>query len=66
MISGSEVIDPCPISVAADMIVMVPSVAMLIHGLIALTGTFGRESTAAPAGPPSANANDSPAAPIIT
>ena len=34
MISGSEVIDPCPISVAADMIVMVPSVAMLIHGLM--------------------------------
>ncbi len=25
MISGSEVIDPCPISVAADMMVIVPS-----------------------------------------
>jgi hypothetical protein len=32
MISGSEVIDPCPISVAADMMVMVPSVAMLTTG----------------------------------
>ena len=45
MISGSEVIDPCPISVAADMIVMVPSVAMLIHGLsvwpVALGGEHG-------------------------
>src|SRR5262247_1606953 len=34
MMSGSEVIDPCPISVAADMMVMVPSGVMLIHGLM--------------------------------
>ncbi len=36
MISGSEVIDPCPISVAGDMMVIVPSAAMLTHGLSAL------------------------------
>ena len=36
MISGSEVIDPCPISVAADMMVIVPSVAMLTQGLSAV------------------------------
>src|SRR5262245_64178585 len=35
-ISGSEVIDPCPISVAADMMVIVPSGAMLTQGLSAL------------------------------
>ena len=33
MIKGSDVIEPCPISVAADMMVTVPSVAMLTHGL---------------------------------
>ena len=43
MISGSEVIDPCPISVAADMMVMVPSVAMLIHGLSASAGALAGE-----------------------
>ena len=43
MISGSEVIDPCPISVAADMMVMVPSVAMLTHGLSACAGALGRQ-----------------------
>src|SRR5215207_7440603 len=64
MIKGSEVIDPCPISVAADMMVMVPSVAMLIHGLIAVPAR-SPERTAAlrPAG--NAMANDSPAAPIM-
>ncbi len=46
MISGSEVIDPCPISVAADMMVMVPSGAMLTHGLNALP-TRSLASTAA-------------------
>ena len=35
MISGNAVIDPCPISVAADIIVMLPSAPMLIHGLMA-------------------------------
>ena len=43
MISGSEVIDPCPISVAADMMVIVPSGAMLTHGLSALPAALGRE-----------------------
>src|SRR5688572_8295017 len=64
MIKGSEVIDPCPISVAADMIVMVPSVAMLIHGLIAVpVRSPDRTAAARPSG--SAMANDKPAAPII-
>ena len=44
MISGSEVIDPCPISVAADMIVMVPSVAMLTHGFTACARALGRQN----------------------
>ena len=43
MISGSEVIDPCPISVAADMMVIVPSGAMLTHGLSACAAAFGGE-----------------------
>ena len=43
MISGSEVIEPCPISVAADMMVIVPSGAMLTHGLMRLAGPLGRE-----------------------
>ena len=51
MISGSEVIDPCPISVAADMMVMVPSGAMLTHGLRAwpraLAGNHGSVGAAA-------------------
>ena len=65
MISGSDVIDPCPISVAADMIVMVPSVAMLIQGFIAVTGTFaGKNGRLRLSGTATANVN--PAAPIIT
>src|SRR5687767_12020444 len=65
MISGSEVIDPCPISVAADMMVIVPSVAMLIHGLIAVpVRSPDRTAAFRPSG--SAMANDRPAAPIIT
>ena len=35
MISGNEVMDPCPISVAGDMRVIVPSSAMLTQGLSA-------------------------------
>ena len=65
MISGSEVIDPCPISVAADMMVIVPSVAMLTHGLSALP-VRSPASTAASARPASAMANERPAAPIMT
>ena len=53
MISGSEVIDPCPISVAADMMVIVPSVAMLTQGLDRAAGALARQvrrpSTARPA-----------------
>src|SRR5215217_9445991 len=65
MISGSEVIDPCPISVAADMIVMVPSVEMLTQGLSALP-LRSAARVAAFRGPSRATANDNPAAPIIT
>ena len=65
MISGSEVIDPCPISVAADMMVMVPSGAMLTHGLSAWP-LRSPAITAASARPPSAIAKERPAAPIIT
>jgi hypothetical protein len=67
MISGSEVSDPCPISVAGDMIVIVPSGAMLTHGLSALP-LRSLPSTAAAARrlTPTAMAKLSPAAPIIT
>ena len=65
MISGSEVIDPCPISVAADMMVMVPSDAMLTQGLSSWP-TRSVAGTAASAPPRNAMANESPAAPIIT
>src|SRR6476620_10859337 len=64
MMSGSEVIDPCPISVAADMMVMVPSGAMLIHGLM-VCPLRSPAKTAASARPPSAKANERPAAPIM-
>ncbi len=65
MINGSEVIEPCPISVAADMIVMVPSGAMLTHGDSALPVRSDPRTAAWAAGPSSASANESPAAPII-
>src|SRR5712671_4398008 len=64
MISGSDVIEPCPISVAADRMVMVPSVAMLTHGLSACPAR-STPKVAASARSPSANANDRPAAPIM-
>src|SRR5262245_47652596 len=67
MIKGSEVIDPCPISVAGDMMVIVPSVAMLTHGLSALP--LRSAASAAPAArrlTPSATAKVRPAAPIMT
>ena len=65
MISGSEVIDPCPISVAADMMVIVPSGAMLTHGLRARP-VRSPVITAASPRPPRATAKERPAAPIIT
>src|SRR5580704_9651406 len=65
MISGSDVIEPCPISVAADMMVIAPSVPMLIHGLSALPVRSAARS-AASARLRSAMANERPAAPIMT
>src|SRR5471032_2176008 len=65
MISGSEVIDPCPISVAADMTVMVPSGAMLTQGLSAWP-LRSLAIAAASTRPPNAIAKERPAAPIIT
>src|SRR3954464_5679416 len=65
MIKGSEVIDPCPISVAADMIVIVPSGAMLIHGFMAWPVRSPASTAASAALPRSANANVRPAAPIM-
>ncbi len=65
MISGSEVIDPCPISVAADMMVMVPSGAIDTHGLSALPVRSAASVAARAARPLSATAKVSPATPII-
>src|SRR5438270_6066894 len=65
MISGSEVIEPWPISVAADMIVMVPSPAMLTQGDIAFPLRSAASVAARPL-PPSVMAKDRPAAPIMT
>jgi hypothetical protein len=67
MINGSEVIDPCPISVAADMMVIVPSGVIDTHGLSALPAR-SVASAAATAEPlfPNATAKDSPATPTIT
>ena len=47
-ISGNEVIEPCPISVAGDMRVIVPSSEMLTQGLSALP-VRAPASVAAPA-----------------
>src|SRR3954463_518323 len=46
MINGSEVIDPCPISVAADMMVIVPSGVIDTHGLSALRARSGASPAA--------------------
>src|SRR5262245_57486466 len=66
MIKGREVIDPCPISVAVDMLVTVPSGAMLSQGESALPTRSVANVAARASGPPSTKANDNPAAPIIT
>jgi hypothetical protein len=67
MISGSEVVDPCPISVAGDMMEMEPSVAMLTHGLSGLPAISADGAAAnASSSRASATANVSPATPIIT
>jgi hypothetical protein len=66
MIKGSEVIDPCPISVAADMMVMVPSGAMLTQGESALPVRSLANVAARASGPLNTKANDNPAVPIIT
>src|SRR5260221_14500013 len=65
-IKGSDVIDPCPISVAADMMVMEPWGAMLPQGERALPVRSVAKVAAGASGAPSTKANDSPAAPIIT
>ena len=66
MISGSEVIDPCPISVAADMMVMVPSGAIDTQGLSALPVSLGREHGGAGRGRQAQPRRTDPATPIIT
>jgi hypothetical protein len=63
--SGSEVIEPCPISVAADMMVIVPSGAIESHGLSALpTRSLACAAACAPLRG-SASAKVKPAAPTI-
>ena len=66
MISGSEVIDPCPISVAADMMVMVPSVAMLTHGLSSAPVRSAASTAALGATADARWQTSRPAAPIMT
>ena len=67
MINGKEVMDPCPISTAGDMMVIVPSVAMLAQGLSALPARSPASIVAvARPGAPSTKANERPAAPTIT
>src|SRR5579872_2005809 len=65
MMSGSDVMDPWPISVAADMMVMAPSGAILTHGFM-IRPARSAATTAASARALMATAKDRPAAPIIT
>src|SRR5262245_51854907 len=65
MIRGSEVMDPCPISVAADMMVIVPSGAIETHGLRAFPARSAT-SVAARAALPASTAKVRPAAPTMT
>src|SRR5690348_8550291 len=65
MIRGSDVIDPCPISVAADMMVMVPSGAIDTHGLNALPVRSAATLAARATLPDRANAKVRPAAPTM-
>src|SRR5215510_12064035 len=65
MMRGSEVIEPCPISVAADMIVMVPSGVIDTHGLKTLPARSAT-SVAARAALPASTAKVRPAAPTMT
>ena len=59
--------DPCPISVAGDMMVIVPSVAMLTHGLSAVPVRSPASAAAATLRlAPSAVAKVRPATPIMT
>jgi hypothetical protein len=66
-ISGSEVVEPWPISVAGDMMEMVPSLAMLTHGLNGLPAisAAGAAATASSIRA-STTAKVRPAAPVIT
>src|SRR6516225_10722942 len=67
MISGSDVVEPCPISVAGDMMEMVPSLAMLTQGPsdVPAISEAGAAANASSNGG-SATAKVNPAAPIIT
>src|SRR5262245_24082945 len=65
-LSGSEVSEPCPISVAADMMVIVPSGVIDSHGLNALPARSLPTTAARAVLPESAIANVRPAAPTIS
>src|ERR1700739_3777198 len=65
-INGSEVNDPCPISVAGAMIDISPLGAILTHGLNAIPETLGASVAACPnLSRPPATANVRPAIPIM-
>src|SRR5580704_9755342 len=63
-ISGIDVIDPCPISTAGDMIVIVPSAAIVTHGLSG--AAVAARALPAAVTSPSATAKVNPAAPTIS
>src|ERR1700720_2892016 len=66
-INGSEVNDPCPISVAGAMIDISPLAAILTHGLNGVPAMSGASVAACPnLSRPAATANVSPAIPIMT
>src|ERR1700761_5539276 len=66
MINGSEVNDPCPISVAGAMIDISPLGAMLTHGLNGVPATSGASVAARPdLSRPTATANVRPAIPVM-
>src|SRR6201995_5481499 len=65
-INGSEVNDPCPISVAGAMIDISPLGAMLTHGLNGVPATSGASVAARPdLSGPTETANVRPAIPIM-
>jgi hypothetical protein len=65
-INGSEVNDPCPISVAGAMIDIAPLGAILTHGLNGVPALSGASVAACPnLSRPTATANVRPAIPIM-